>query len=201
MFSSCATDACQALDEVAVNERRQLIRVLDELVSQSTSIVKVCIASRPDGGISFQFASKPNIQIRAAENMEDTDKFVTDKLEEITALADLPSYVKIDIRKALLSGSLHLAQIEQLAGDEDSIYYALDHLPQGLEKTYDEIYSQIQKLTPPTRQKVHNVLMWVMLADRPLRSDELLAAIRMNVGTDNIELTSHLTEQSLLSFS
>ncbi|KAB8225515.1 hypothetical protein BDV33DRAFT_198430 [Aspergillus novoparasiticus] len=93
-----------ALDEVAINERRQLIRVLDELVSQSTSTIKVFIASRPGGGISFQFASKPNIQLRAAENMEDTDKFVTDKLEEITALADLPSYLKIDIRKALLSG-------------------------------------------------------------------------------------------------
>lgn len=93
-----------ALDEVAVNERRQLIRVLDELVSQSTSTVKVFIASRPDGDISFQFASKLNVQIRAADNMEDIDKFVTNKLEEITALADLPSYLKIDIRKALLSG-------------------------------------------------------------------------------------------------
>ncbi|KOC08180.1 ankyrin repeat-containing protein [Aspergillus flavus AF70] len=169
-----------ALDEVAVNERRQLIRVLDELVSQSTSTVKVFIASRPDGDISFQFASKPNVQIRAADNMEDIDKF-------------------IDIRKALLSGcdnmfqwaALHLAQIEQLAGDVDSIYYALNHLPRGLEKTYDQIYGQIQQLAPPTRQKVQNALM----------SDELLAAIRMNVETGDIKLTSHITEKSLLSFS
>ncbi|QRD90698.1 ankyrin repeat-containing protein [Aspergillus flavus] len=166
-----------ALDEVAVNERRQLIRVLDELDSQSTSTVKVFIASRPDGDISFQFASKPNVQIRAADNMEDIDKF-------------------IDIRKALLSGcdnmfqwaALHLAQIEQLAGDEDSIYYALNHLPRGLEKTYDQIYGQIQQLAPPTRQKVQNALMWVMFANRPLRSDELLAAIRMNVETGDINL-------------
>lgn len=71
-----------ALDEVAVNERRQLIRVLDELDSQSTSTVKVFIASRPDGDISFQFASKPNVQIRAADNMEDIDKFVTNKLDK-----------------------------------------------------------------------------------------------------------------------
>ncbi|GMF80116.1 unnamed protein product [Aspergillus oryzae] len=129
-----------ALDEVAVNERRQLIRVLDELVSQSTSTVKVFIASRPDGDISFQFASKLNVQIRAADNMEDIDKFVTNKLEEITALADLPSYLKIDIRKALLSGCDNM-------------------------------------------------------------SDELLAAIRMNVETGDIKLTSHITEKSLLSFS
>ncbi|KAB8276381.1 hypothetical protein BDV30DRAFT_224408 [Aspergillus minisclerotigenes] len=52
-----------ALDEVAISERRQLTQVLDEVVSQSTSTVKIFISSRPDEDITLLFESKPNIQI------------------------------------------------------------------------------------------------------------------------------------------
>ncbi|KAK0628836.1 hypothetical protein B0T17DRAFT_597336 [Bombardia bombarda] len=64
----------------------------------------------------------------------------------------------------------HLATIKRL-GSEDDIRAALNDLPEGLDKTYDQLFRKIDK---GMRQRVANCLKWLAFARRPLYVYELV---------------------------
>jgi ankyrin repeat domain-containing protein 50 len=82
------------------------------------------------------------------------------------------------------------------APTEEDIRSKLGKLPIGLEKAYDEIYKDIAG-HKHARIFFDRACMWVMSTFRPLRSEELLAAIRVDPDKDTIDLTDDITEMSL----
>jgi ankyrin repeat domain-containing protein 50 len=69
-----------ALDECHKDTRRQLVDILDMLITQSPKPVKIFISSRPDQDIKHRFGCGPNVHIKATDNRDDIAKFVNDKL-------------------------------------------------------------------------------------------------------------------------
>ena len=92
-------------------------------------------------------------------------------------------------------------QIKQIlkCKSEEAVKSRLGKLPSGLKAAYDEIYSEIKDLDEHDKVLADSAFMWVMCACKPLNSDELISAIRVDSNQDALHLASKITESSLLS--
>lgn len=69
-----------ALDECKVQNRFKLMDVLDYLLAEASSPLKILISSRPDLDIKKRLKDRTNIQIQAQDNQEDITKFVNERI-------------------------------------------------------------------------------------------------------------------------
>jgi hypothetical protein len=95
-------------------------------------------------------------------------------------------------------------QIQQILNCEsdDAVRYRLKklrELPPSLKTAYDEIYGEIKNLGGPDGDLANHAFMWVMCACTPLRSKELLSAIRLDSEQNAFRLASEIEESSLLT--
>ncbi len=82
---------------------------------------------------------------------------------------------------------------------EEAARNRLGKLPRGLEATYREIYDEIKDRDKNDKAMADRAIMWVMCACKPLNSQELLSAIRVDSDKDTVDLASKITESSLLA--
>ncbi|KAI1298922.1 ankyrin repeat-containing domain protein [Xylaria venustula] len=194
-----------ALDECKPDSRRKIIKTIEGILSKSERPVKVFISSRPDRDIRSSFLDKPNIEIQATHNEEDIRKFVNEEIVNHGGWEDMSVDLQENIVTVLLNNSQGMfqwvsLQINQLLSleTEEAILDRLGKLPPDLKTAYDEIYKRIEKRHGYDRALAENALRWVMCAQRPLRSQELLAALCLNPEKDPFGLSKIITESQLL---
>ena len=66
-----------ALDECDPNTHDELLQVLQTVLSQSTSLVKIFVSSRDDGDIKRQLEEYPDLTISSSKNFSDITAFIT----------------------------------------------------------------------------------------------------------------------------
>ena len=71
-----------ALDECGPAGMQDLLEALHSIIRESNNVVRVFISSRDDHDLVYRLAQTPNLYIRAADNMEDIEKFVISRVEE-----------------------------------------------------------------------------------------------------------------------
>lgn len=94
--------------------------------------------------------------------------------------------------------ALQVKQIIQ-CNTVDSIHYALENLPKGLDEMYDQIYRKIHTRFPPEQAIAERALKWVLCTPYPLTSEKLLSAACMCIEKENMKLSSCIQQESLLS--
>jgi ankyrin repeat protein len=93
--------------------------------------------------------------------------------------------------------SLQIKQILKCTS-EKAIRNRLGKLPGDLNATYDEIYNEIKHKDEHDRALADRAFMWVMCACKPLSSEELISAIRLDSEKDIFDLSDKITESQLL---
>lgn len=91
-------------------------------------------------------------------------------------------------------------QIKQIlkCTSEKAIRNRLGKLPSDLKAAYDEIYNQIKDKDEHDKGLADRAFMWVMCAYKPLSSEELISAIRLDSEKDTFDLSDKVTESQLL---
>ncbi|KAJ5090117.1 NACHT nucleoside triphosphatase [Penicillium argentinense] len=195
-----------ALDECDPASRDELIEALQLFMAESKRVVRIFISSRPDPSIENLLKSSPNVGIRADDNQGDIEKFLHDKMNRLAKINISLKDLKTDIIAKWLErcqGMFQWAdmQIHQIAKckSRPDVFDRLEHLPEGLEKTYDEVWRQIESQGKYDQLFIKRALRWVMSASKPLSSVELLAALRVGPEGDLLPKLDTVDEQGLLS--
>ena len=78
--------------------------------------------------------------------------------------------------------SLHIQSLcdPQQIKTEENVYHALTKLPKKLNESYDVIYNQISDSHYPNAEIATRTLKWLLCAQRPMKSVELIAAVSVN---------------------
>ncbi|KAJ5104243.1 NACHT nucleoside triphosphatase [Penicillium argentinense] len=195
-----------ALDECDPDTRYDLIETLQLFMAESKRVVRIFISSRPDPSIENWLESSPNVGIRADDNQGDIEKFLHSKMNRLARINTSLRDLKAEIIAKLLErcqGMFQWAdmQIHQIAKYKSpaDVFDRLEHLPEDLEKTYDEVWRQIESQGKYDQIFIKRALRWVMSASKPLSSVELLAAIRVGPEGDLLRKLDTVDEQGLLS--
>ncbi|KAJ5919724.1 hypothetical protein N7454_009559 [Penicillium verhagenii] len=195
-----------AMDECDPDSRYELIETLSSFVSDTRQRVKFFISSRPDPDIKSLLEDTPNIGVSTTDNQDDILKFLTLELEKLSKKAAFIKRIKADIIDKLLQrcqgmfqwASLQVHQIVKCR-TESSVWKRLDNLPEDLQKAYEEIWNDIESLEEPDQSVVKRALCWVMAAPKPMSSEMLLSAIRVDSDGSIMPLGDKLDEEGLLS--
>ncbi|PYH94696.1 hypothetical protein BO71DRAFT_225715 [Aspergillus ellipticus CBS 707.79] len=93
-------------------------------------------------------------------------------------------------------------QLEQLTScrTQNPNNKRLDSLPSGLKKPYDEIYARIKEQDDLAQEFVDRAVGWVMCAAKPLTSNEILSAIRIDIREGEFQVSGEINENDLLFF-
>ena len=88
--------------------------------------------------------------------------------------------------------SLHIQSLcdPQQIKTEENVYHALTKLPKKLNESYDVIYDQICDSHYPNAEIATRTLKWLLCAQRPMKSFELIAAVSVNSASHASALSS-----------
>ena len=201
------TIVIDAMDECDPDSRDVLIDALNSFVSESNSRpVRIFISSRPDPDIENQLENTPNIGIDASDNKSDIEKYLSAEMEKLAKKAPFFGRLKSKVIDALLErcqGMFQWAALQthqiQKCKTESSVWKRLENLPDDLQKAYDEAWSQVEELEEPDKLLTNRAMLWVMAAERPLSTFQLLGAVRVNTNGEEPALADEIDEQGLLS--
>ncbi|PLN83429.1 ankyrin repeat-containing domain protein [Aspergillus taichungensis] len=186
-----------ALDECQSDHRHQVIQLI---LGCENIPFNVFVTSRRDSDILDSFTC-PNVTVlnmTAFDVADDIHHFVTGQVKSLRKRGHgRRLYLQDDaleqtIITELTEGSdgmflwvdlqlINLCRISKSKQDE-LVRDTLTSLPQGLEKTYDQILKQIEDNGGYMRTLAERSFMWVLYADRPLRKVELQQAVKTNPG-------------------
>ncbi|KAJ2894888.1 hypothetical protein MKZ38_007111 [Zalerion maritima] len=206
-FYPRTTLVLDGLDECHLEAREILLDFFESLSHKSSKPVRIFVSSRPDGDIRDRLINLPNIEICATDNGGDIALYVEEKIQRSgrwqTALRQNPG-LKTEIVETLLDKSQGMfqwvfLQIEQLLNlpTEHQLRSRLGKLPATLHDAYDEILGDMEDEF--STGFALRAFQWVMCALKPLKSNELLAAVRINADTGEI-LDFEPTEEILLDW-
>lgn len=94
-----------ALDECDPGSRNRLVETIEFLLSNSKSLLRVFITSRPDADIRHCFLSRPNIKIEATDNQDDIKKFVSEEVVKHRRWNKISTQLREDVVNTLLDQS------------------------------------------------------------------------------------------------
>ncbi|KAJ5657785.1 uncharacterized protein N7484_001434 [Penicillium longicatenatum] len=200
------TIVIDALDECDPESRYDLVQALQMFLEKSKNPVKIFISSRPDPVLKNQLDSSPNVYIQASDNLEDIRKFIDVELDKRAKSRTFLEDLKPQIIAKLLERcqgmfqwvNLQVHEIGQ-STREDAVYECLESLPEGLEEAYNKVWRGIEKQRKSDQTLTIRALRWVMSASKPLTSDELLWAVRVDTAKDVFSLNGKIDEDGLLS--
>jgi ankyrin repeat protein len=200
-----STIVLDALDECDADTRDELLDVFNQFLLESKRPVKVFISSRPSTDIEAQLERGPDASIEASNNEGDILKFLSMELDKLGKKANVFSTLKEDIIKVLLArchgmfqwASLQTHQISKCRTPA-AVRSRLANLPEDLEKAYDEAWSQIQEFEEGDKVFVTRAMLWVMAAEKPFSSRELLSAIRVNNSSEQSFFADEVNPEDLL---
>ncbi|KAM0260394.1 hypothetical protein ACHAQJ_002796 [Trichoderma viride] len=195
------------LDECNREERWQLIEILAELVKHAKNPVKLFISSRREQDIVNRLPFDTVIEIDASDNREDVRKFVEQRIGEIEKMGrwisisqDLKNKVK-DTLCAKSDGMFRWAylQMDQLSKlrQANQIESRLGKLPKTLNTAYAEIFQGIED---GDREALERAVKWIMCAQKPLETNQILRAVQLSVGTGGpaLKVDPMIAEETLL---
>ncbi|PGH18939.1 hypothetical protein AJ80_04266 [Polytolypa hystricis UAMH7299] len=165
-----------ALDEVDILDRPELLTALTAIMQQSSGLVKIFISSRDSIDIVLRLKEFPNIYINAHDNKSDIITFINQRLEASKLLhGKLSSKLRDKITSTLITGAqgmfrwvdLQLQSLRRLkvAGDIEA---RLGQLPETLEESYWEIYQEIEASGENAAQLARMCFQWLLCAQEPL---------------------------------
>ena len=111
------TDICpqtticiDALDEVEIKDRIQLLKALKNTIEKSKSLVKIFATTRMDPDILQQFVMFPRIEMEPDDNISDINHYVETKLQStiddgLLLEGDVPDKLRAEIYDALCARS------------------------------------------------------------------------------------------------
>ncbi|KAL1634866.1 hypothetical protein SLS58_010495 [Diplodia intermedia] len=189
-----------ALDECDSKLRARLMGSIENIISQAKCPVKIFLSSRDDADIVRCLGDKSNIFIQASDNREDIAQFVENEVNDLVLLpaglnstqsAELKTHIKARLRQKAGGMfrwvSLQLQTIARLVTVPD-IYAQLDNLPEGLEKSYDAVYRQIESSAEHGKFLAKRTLQWLLCAQIQLTRQAFLLAV--SDGHDDPTLTA-----------
>ncbi|KAL7932068.1 hypothetical protein V8C35DRAFT_308389 [Trichoderma chlorosporum] len=191
-----------ALDECEVDTRETLSRILRNLVDKGESTVKVFIASHKEADIEENLGSQKLIEISAADNKDDIEKYIKEEAAKIGGVwRSVSAEVKEQVKKTIGEKSdgmfrwayLQWEQLKKLKTNE-RIRERLGKLPESLTEAYDEIYSKNEE-----KIVLQRAVKWVLCAREPLTSEILLMAIRLESNLQFLTLSDPIDESTLES--
>lgn len=95
-----------ALDECNEDDREDLVKILDDLMKNSSRPVLVFISSRPDGDIRLAFRDRTSVEVGVEDNQDDIAKFVRDKIDNAgNRWRQIPVKTKTKVISTLLEKS------------------------------------------------------------------------------------------------
>ncbi|KIM99246.1 hypothetical protein OIDMADRAFT_65994, partial [Oidiodendron maius Zn] len=190
-----ATLIIDALDECDPLRRHELLTALDEIIRRSTSVVNVFVSSRDNSDIVCRLDESPNLYINAQDNSQDIKNFILLEVENaIQHKRLLNGQVSLQLKRSIVETLENGAQgmfrwvslqLQNLCDPrrmriEADVQQELGHLPKTLADLYAVIYKQILDSGQHSRQIAERVLKWLLIAQRPLKPAELLAAVSVD---------------------
>ena len=102
-----------ALDECDGEERGEILKGLQEILQQSSSLVKVFVSSRNDHDFFDFFSGYPSVSIEASKNQSDIDMYVNkmvhdaiiEKPKKLLSTIDVPDSLSDQIKRTLREGA------------------------------------------------------------------------------------------------
>lgn len=91
---SRTTIILDALDECNPETRWEIVDALNDIVADSTGLVKVFISSREEGDLRLSIQDHTGVQVTALENNEDIQKFVEVETDRMVAKRQLLGRIK-----------------------------------------------------------------------------------------------------------
>lgn len=77
------TIVIDAMDECDPQKRHELLKALERILQNSSSLVKVFVSSRNDQDIVLRLQHYPNLEINSRRNGDDIARFVNDQAEQL----------------------------------------------------------------------------------------------------------------------
>lgn len=96
---SQATIVIDALDECDIEERGELVKALEYITDESTSLVKVFVTSREEGDLRLFLQTHSGIQVTWLENGSDIEKFVNFETDRLVAKNQLLAFIRMKSTK------------------------------------------------------------------------------------------------------
>jgi hypothetical protein len=106
-----ATIVIDALDECNPEKRYDLLKALEKILRESSTLVKIFVSSRDDHDIVFRLQRYPNLEIKSDRNNDDIVAFVKDQTEQLIEegkllqLSDYQTEMKELIIKKVIDGA------------------------------------------------------------------------------------------------
>ncbi|KAI5459666.1 hypothetical protein BGZ63DRAFT_455260 [Mariannaea sp. PMI_226] len=194
-----------ALDECDRDSRIELMDSLDELMNQ-TSRLKVFISSRKDYDIDQHFKSQPKFEIKAANNQNDIENYVNQKLLENKHLKHQPKLQSIILDRLLAQNegmfqfvALQLQRILRLKfWHEEAVEDCLRTLPSTMDDMYQLIWTEIREQPGYQRRLAERAIQWVVYAAEPLSTKRLATAMRLDPCQDAVvDSTEDLRQEEI----
>ncbi|KAL6815050.1 hypothetical protein J3E69DRAFT_370534 [Trichoderma sp. SZMC 28015] len=191
-----------ALDECEMDTRETLARVLRNLVDKGGGTVKVFIASRKEADIEEYLGLRKLVEISTADNKEDIEKYVEEEVAKVGGIwRSVSAEVKEQVRKTIGEKSdgmfrwayLQWQELKKLRTNQ-RIRERLGKLPKSLTEAYEEIYSRNEE-----KVILQRAVKWVLCARRPLTSEELLMATRLESNLESVTVSDPIDESTLES--
>ncbi|KAH8166269.1 hypothetical protein CIB48_g1932 [Xylaria polymorpha] len=142
------------LDESELETRDKLMEVLQNLVSQCQTTLKLFISSREDEDIKQQFRDGRDLRITATDNQADIERFLWAKL--------------------MMDGLLKLKL------EKDILQY-VRNLPRGIKGAYDKIYQEIQDREGSACKIADRAFQFLMCSWKPLQPEILTGLIALDL--------------------
>ena len=70
-----------ALDECQPTRRYEILNALETIRTQSSNVVKILVSSRDDADLKARLKMFPNIEIRASDNVNDVQRFISHEID------------------------------------------------------------------------------------------------------------------------
>ncbi|OPB41134.1 hypothetical protein A0O28_0108310 [Trichoderma guizhouense] len=191
-----------ALDECEMDTRETLARVLRNLVDKGGGTVKVFIASRKEADIEEYLGLRKLVEISTADNKEDIEKYVEEEVAKVSGIwRSVSAEVKEQVKKTIGEKSdgmfrwayLQWQELKKMRTNQ-RIRERLGKLPKSLTEAYEEIYSRNEE-----KVILQRAVKWVLCARRPLTSEELLMAIRLESSLESLTISDPIDESTLES--
>ncbi|KAF2838813.1 hypothetical protein M501DRAFT_934397, partial [Patellaria atrata CBS 101060] len=212
------TIVIDALDECDPRKRRHLLKAFEQILRDSSGLVKIFMSSRNDHDIVSRLERYPNLEIESNRNSDDIARFVKNEIETLIDDGELlhgstcPAEMQELIEERVVRGasgmqvfslfytfrwaSMQLQYLCSFTIDAD-IRKRLGRLPPDLDDLYAEIYDILSKKTGEIEAAVfRNVLSWLLCAERTLSSAELVAAV--SIITNNGDSPVTISKKSIL---
>ncbi|KAM0238863.1 hypothetical protein ACHAP5_008552 [Fusarium lateritium] len=186
-----ATIVMDALDECNPDTREILLETLEDLLKESSCLLKVFVTSRTDRDITYKLSNYPNVCLSSDRNTPDIDLFIRSETARLIEKGHLlrDSNRKDELRDLIINtltsraqGMFRLASLQlndlREQGSDRAIEERLPQLPRTLKGTYNGMLTKIENMdTIADRQYARNALSWLLCARRRLESEEFLMLI------------------------